>query len=72
MRDFLDYFRIQMHHLPANGVLFLAGYITGVEAYRGLHLWVEHWALFFFLRPQTISGRLVDCGSASVYNRNVG
>ena len=71
-RDFLHHFGIQMHHLLANGVLFLAGYVTGTEAYLGLHPRVEHWARFFFLRPQTIGGRLVDCGGASVYNRNVG
>ena len=50
MRDFLHHFGIQMHHLPANGVLFLVGYVTGCEAYLGLWPRVEHWARFFFLR----------------------
>ena len=56
MRDFLHHFGIQMHHLPANGVLFLAGYVTGSEAYLGLLPRVEQWPRFFFLRPQTHGG----------------
>ena len=72
MRDFVHQFGIQMHHLPANGVLFLAGYVTGTEAYPGLLPRVEHWARFFFLQPQTHGCWLVDCGGASVYNRNAG
>ena len=42
MRTFLNHFGIQMHHLPVNGVLFLAGYVTGTEAYLGLFPRVEH------------------------------
>ena len=61
-----------MYHLPANGILFLAAYVTGVEAYLGLHPTVGHWARFFHLKPQTVDGRLADCGGASIYNRNTG
>ena len=51
MHDFLHHFGIQMHHLLANRVLCLAGYVTGCEAYLGPLPPVEHWARFFFLRP---------------------
>ena len=72
LRQFLVHFGLQMFHLPANAVLFLAAYVTGVEAYLGLHPTVGHWAHFFHLKPQTVDGRLADCGGAWIYNRGSG
>ena len=46
-REFLDYFGLQPHHLPANAIASLSAFISASEGYFGLWPSVHVWSKFF-------------------------
>src|SRR3954463_1039121 len=46
-KDFLDYFGLQPHHLPANAIASLSAFISASEGYFGLCPSVHVWSKFF-------------------------
>ena len=49
-RAWLDFFGLQPHHLGANAVLQVAGFVTLCEGYLGLLPTVDLWGKMFFLK----------------------
>ncbi|KAK1628388.1 hypothetical protein QYE76_002703 [Lolium multiflorum] len=67
-RHFLDFFGLQLHHLPANAFVTLRCYVAFMEGYAGLWPDVEFWSRLFYLKAQTADGHLRVCGAASIYS----
>lgn len=74
-RDFLRYFGLQPHHLPANAITSLSAFTSFTEGYLGLWPIVPAWAKYFRLRKQTIPNKeevvknMTACGAASITPR---
>src|SRR4051812_3357357 len=49
-RDFLDFHRLQPHHLAANFIMILSGFVTLCEGYLGFRPSIVLWKRFFNLR----------------------
>src|SRR3954465_13265102 len=49
-RDFLDFHHLQPHHLAANFIMVLSGFVTLCEGFLGCHPSVGLWKRFFGLR----------------------
>ena len=69
LRQFLDFFGLQPHHLPANAFVTLSCYVAFMEGYAGLWPDVEFWSRLFYLKTQTADGHMRACGAASIYSR---
>jgi hypothetical protein len=52
-RDFLDYYELQPHHLPANAVMTLSAFAAFYEGYAGIEAFVQGWSKYFQLRKQS-------------------
>src|SRR3954463_8684474 len=50
LRDFLDFHRLQPHHLAANFIMILSGFVTLCEGYLGCHPSIALFKCFFNLR----------------------
>ena len=70
LREFLDFYGLQLHHLGANSITFISAFVTFCEAYLGLWPCMELFCMFFFLRAQTCDKRLRECGCVSVYTKS--
>ena len=74
-REFLDFFGLQPHHLPANAITSLSSFTSFMEGYLGLWPTVAAWAKYFRLRKQTIPNKeevvkdMTACGAASITPR---
>ncbi|KAK1692187.1 hypothetical protein QYE76_008884 [Lolium multiflorum] len=75
-REFLDFYKLQPHHLPANAIFYLSCYATFMEAYIGIRPTRETFARFFCLRINSVQGKEipkpkppVECGSCIVGSR---
>ncbi|KAK1668408.1 hypothetical protein QYE76_056567 [Lolium multiflorum] len=75
-RQFLDFYRLQPHHLPGNAVFYLSCYATFMEAYIGIRPTRETFARFFSLRINSVQGKEipkpkppVQCGSCIIGSR---
>lgn len=69
-RSFLDFFGLQPHHLGANAVLLLSGFVTLCEGYLGVEPSVDLWVRFFFLKQQgPEAGVMSACGAAVISAR---
>ena len=74
-REFLKFFGLQPHHLPANSMLQLSCYAAFSEGYLGLWPSVEGWAKYFQLKKQSIPNKevvnkdMTACGAASISPR---
>ncbi|KAK1606121.1 hypothetical protein QYE76_029794 [Lolium multiflorum] len=75
-RSFLDFYKLQPHHLPGNAVFYLSCYATFMEAYIGIHPTRETFARFFALRINSVQGLEipkpkppVQCGSCIIGSR---
>ena len=55
-RNFLDFFDLQPHHLPANAIVSLSAFSSFKEGYLGLWPTVKAWSKYFHLREQTVPG----------------
>ena len=54
-RRFLDYFRMQPHHLGANVVMLLSSFVCFCEGYLGIRPSIGLWLCFFHFRSQMLS-----------------
>jgi hypothetical protein len=52
-RDFLDYYELQPHHLPANAVMTLSAFAAFSEGYAGIEAFVQGWSKYFQLWKQS-------------------
>ncbi|KAK1606958.1 hypothetical protein QYE76_030631 [Lolium multiflorum] len=75
-RQFLDFYKLQPHHLPGNAIFYLSCYATFMEAYMGLRPTRETFAHFFSLRINSVQGKEipkpkppVQCGSCIIGSR---
>src|SRR3954471_373712 len=76
-REFLDYFGLQPHHLPANAIASLSAFICASEGYFGLWPSVHVWLKFFQIRSNVVPDKslhpseklLTQCGAASIIPR---
>ncbi|KAK1665766.1 hypothetical protein QYE76_053925 [Lolium multiflorum] len=75
-RSFLDFYKLQPHHLPGNAVFYLSCYATFMEAYIGIRPTRETFARFFALRINSVQGLdipkpkpPVQCGSCIIGSR---
>jgi hypothetical protein len=69
MREFLDHFHLQPHHLGANAMMTLAAFAALCEAYLGIWPNVELFCRLIYLKTQTAETIPVICGTASFYAR---
>ncbi|KAK1613719.1 hypothetical protein QYE76_019236 [Lolium multiflorum] len=76
LRQFLDFYELQPHHLPGNAVFYLSCYATFMEAYIGIRPTRETFARFFSLRINSVQGKdipkpkpPVQCGSCIIGSR---
>ncbi|KAK1632428.1 hypothetical protein QYE76_006743 [Lolium multiflorum] len=72
-REFLDFNKLQPHHLPDNAIFYLSCFVSFMEAYIGLLPTKEAFARFFCLRINSVKGKdipkpkpPVRCGSCIV------
>ncbi|KAK1603639.1 hypothetical protein QYE76_027312 [Lolium multiflorum] len=72
-RSFLDFYKLQPHHLPGNAIFYLSCYATFMEAYIGIRPTRETFARFFALRINSVQGKdipkpkpPVQCGSCII------
>lgn len=68
-RTFLDRFSLQAHHLGPNAVMLVSSFAAFCEGYLGMRLNMYLWCRLYFLRSQSVSTVMSDCGAASVYTR---
>jgi hypothetical protein len=69
MRQFLDHFRLQSHHIGANAMMILSAFATLCEAYLGIWPNVELFRRLIYFKTQTAETVPVICGTASFYTR---
>ncbi|KAK1649873.1 hypothetical protein QYE76_067678 [Lolium multiflorum] len=75
-RQFLDFYRLQPHHLPGNAVFYLSCFVAFIEGYIGIRPARETFARFFSLRINSVQGKdipkpkpPVQCGSCIIGSR---
>lgn len=75
-REFLDFYKLQPHHLPANAIFYLSCFVSFMEAYVGLLPSKEAFTRFFGLRINSVQGKNipnpkppVQCGSCIISAR---
>ncbi|XP_071678968.1 uncharacterized protein [Lolium perenne] len=75
-RQFLDFYRLQPHHLPGNAVFYLSCFVAFMEGYIGIRPARETFARFFSLRINSVQGKdipapkpPVQCGSCIIGSR---
>jgi hypothetical protein len=69
LRQFLDHFHLQPHHIGANAMMMLSAFATLCEAYLGIWPNLELFTRLFFFKTQTMDLVPVMCGAASFYAR---
>jgi hypothetical protein len=69
MRQFLDHFHLQPHHLGANAMMTLAAFAALCEAYFGFWPNVELFCRLIYFKTQMAETIPVICGTASFYAR---
>ena len=50
--DFLEFFRVQPHHLGVGAIVQLSGFVTLCEGYLGVDTSIDLWMRFFSLKQQ--------------------
>ncbi|KAK1641986.1 hypothetical protein QYE76_059791 [Lolium multiflorum] len=56
-RQFLNFYRLQPHHLPGNAVFYLSCFVAFMEGYIGIRPARETFARFFSLRINSVQGK---------------
>jgi hypothetical protein len=69
MRQFLDHFHLQPHHIGANAMMVLFAFATLCEAYLGIWPNVELFRWLIFFKTQMADTVPEICGTASFYAR---
>jgi hypothetical protein len=67
MRQFLDHFHLQLHHIRANAMMTLAMFATLCEAYLGIWPNVELFRRLVYFKTQMTETIPVICGTSSFY-----
>jgi hypothetical protein len=67
LRQFLDHFHLQLHHIGANAMMTLAAFAALCEAYLGIWPSVELFCRLIYFKTQTAETILVVCGTTSFY-----
>jgi hypothetical protein len=67
LRQFLDHFHLQPHHIRVNAMMTLATYATLCEVYLGIWPNVELFRRLIYFKTQTAGTILVVRGTASFY-----
>jgi hypothetical protein len=49
-QDFLDYYGLQPHHLPANAMMTLSAFVAFCEGYADIEPFAQGWSNYFQLR----------------------
>jgi hypothetical protein len=52
--DFLDYYGMQPHHLPANAMMTLSTFAAFCKGYAGIEAFVHDWSKYFHLWKQSV------------------
>jgi hypothetical protein len=65
LRQFLDHFHLQPHHIGANAMMTSAAFATLCEAYLGIWPRVELFRRLIYFKTQTVDSIPVVCGAAS-------
>ena len=72
-RGFLEFLRLQPHHLGVGAIVQLSGFVTLCEGYLGVEPTIDLWARFFSLKQQGPSaGEFADCSAAVISKRSGG
>src|ERR1041385_3365588 len=87
-RDFLDFYRMQPHHLGANAIMLLSTFVALCEGYLIVRPTIGLWCRLFYFRsfrvgtsvfvinPKTVKKEevkvMTECGGATIYIRKVG
>jgi hypothetical protein len=69
LRQFMDHFHLQPHHIGANAMMILAASTALCEAYLGIWPNVELVRRLIYFKTQTADTIPVVCGTASFYAR---
>jgi hypothetical protein len=69
LRQFLDHFHLQSHHIGANVMMTLAAFVALCEAYLGIWPNVELFRQLIYFKTQMADAIPVVCGTASFYVR---
>jgi hypothetical protein len=69
LRQFLDHFHLQPHHIGANAMMTLAAFAALCEAYLGFWPNVELFRRLIYFKTQTADSIPMVCGAASFYVR---
>jgi hypothetical protein len=69
LRQFMDHFHLQPHHIGANAMMTLAAFATLCEAYLGIWPNIELFRRLTYFKTQTAGTIPVVCGMASFYAR---
>jgi hypothetical protein len=76
MKEFMEYYELQPHHIPANAIVLLSSAVTLSEGYLGLWPTINFWAKYFTFWSQVLPKPgsdapkvMVQCGAASVSPR---
>jgi hypothetical protein len=69
LRQFMDHFHLQPHHIGANAMMTLAAFAALCEAYLGIWPNVELFRRLIYFKTQTADAIPVVCGMASFYAR---
>jgi hypothetical protein len=72
-RCFLNFYKLQPHHLPGNAVFYLSSFVSFMEGYVGLWPTTETFARFYNLRINSIQDPklplpkpVVQCGACTI------
>ena len=70
-RSFLDFYRMQPHHLTHNTMVLIAAIVTFCEGYLGVLPTIELWGRFFYLKLGTAAkDEPAQCGACIVVRRS--
>jgi hypothetical protein len=69
MRQFLDHFHLQPHHIGVNAMMVFSAFATLCEAYLGIWPNVELFRRLIYFKTQTAETISVICGTTSFYAR---
>jgi hypothetical protein len=69
LRQFMDHFHLQPHHIGANAMMTLAAFATLCEAYLGIWPNVELFRRLIYFKTQTAGTIPVVRGTTSFYTR---
>ncbi|KAK1616991.1 hypothetical protein QYE76_022508 [Lolium multiflorum] len=75
-RRFLNFYKIQPHHLPVNAIFYLSSFVAFMEGYVGLWPTIETFARFYNLRINSVQDPklplpkpVVQCGACIITTR---